>query len=130
YAEPGRGEPGARLARDSPEPRPARLAAHAVPGAVTGDGQPRFAHHVSNDRECCGIRSGKDAAGTRAHASSPPPPGSTEYDPRRRDGGSAVAVVRARRNPGTGGFPFGRLERPRAISVRSRPRQPACRGTV
>ena len=44
-----------------------------------------------------------------------------------RDGRSAVALVAARRDRRSRGFPLGRLQRSHAISLRGRPRQPAGR---
>ena len=124
HAPRGRGEPGARLARDPARPRPARPDAKPDPRAAAGRRRPRAEGDVPDGRDLRRVRRGQGADRARADVAAPPPPQAAGPRRGRRHGRGAVAAVPARRADPAGGFPFGRLQRPGAVPVRRRPRQP------
>ena len=124
------GEPGARLARDPARPRPARPDAQPDPRAAASRRRARAESHVPDGRDLRRVRRGQGADRARADVAAPPPPQAAGPRRGRRHGRGAVAAVPARRADPAGRFPFGRLQRPGAVPVRGRPRQPACRRTL
>ena len=121
------GEPGARLARHPARPRPARPDAQPDARAAAGRRRPRAQGHVPDGRDLRRIRRGQGADRARADVAAPPPPQAAGPRRGRRHGRGAVAAVPARRADPAGRFPLGRLQRPGAVPVRRRPRQPARR---
>ena len=120
-----RGEPGARLAGDPADARPARPAAHADPRAAQGGRRARAARHAAD-----GHRAWRDRQGARDHrqggaASVALRPPSADQPEARRHARSALAALPARRADGGGRFRLGRLQRPVPVRDGDRPRQHA-----
>ena len=118
-------EPGARLARHPADARPAGPAAHADPRAAQGCRRARAEADAAD-----GDRARRDRAGARDHrqrgaASVALRPSSADQPEARRDAGSAVAAVAARRADGGGRFRLGRLERSVPVRHGDRSRQHA-----
>ena len=125
------GESGARLARDPHRPRPARPAAPAAARAAARRRRARIAHHVPDGGD------GRASSTRRRPSSSASSRICAAMAASRRASLKLgvmievpVAALAARRTAAARRFPVGRLERPRPISVRRRPRQPPRRRTA
>ena len=70
----GRGEPGARMARDPLRPRPPGPVAHADPRAARCRGRTRAAHHVPDGHDGRRVRSGQGAGREGTYPFAPPRP--------------------------------------------------------